>query len=72
MFPNYVRQIRYEILRVLEAPLADIEPLNFSTNELLRIKRGIPGVEKDIPKDNFADVEIDGLFTIALRSQWGS
>ena len=72
VFPNYVCQIRYEILRVLEAPLADIEPLNFSTDELFGVKRRIPGIEKNISKDNFADVEIDGLFTIALRSQWGS
>ena len=72
VFPNYMRQVRYELLRVFEAPLADIEPVNLSTDELFGVERRIPRVEKDISKDNFADVEIDGLFTIALRNQWGS
>lgn len=72
VFPNYVRQVRYEIRRVLEAPLADIEPFNLSTDELFGVERRIPRVEENISKDNFADVEINGLFTIALRNQWRS
>lgn len=41
-----------DLLRVLEAPLANVEPLQVSSNKFFRVEGGVPGFELYITKDD--------------------
>ena len=45
-------QIGQYFFGILEAPLADIKPLDFFADKLLGIVGWIPRLEKDVPEDN--------------------
>ena len=66
MQTNYVRYIGRAILRVLEAPLADIESVNFSAHELFRVERRVPGIELDVSEHDLFDVTVCRLLAITL------
>ena len=45
-------QIGKYFFGIFEAPLADIEPLDFFADKFLGIVGWIPRLEKDVPEDN--------------------
>ncbi len=53
-----MRQEWHEILRILEAPLADIQSVQFPTHEFVRVKRGIPGLKQDVPQNDMLHITI--------------
>ena len=61
--------VRRDVFRVLEAPLADKQPLNLSPNQLFRVERRIPCLEKDVSEHDIVDVQIGRLFLVTVRGQ---
>lgn len=56
-------QKRDEVWTVFEAPLTNIEPVQFSTNKTLRVVRRIPCFEEYVAESDMLDAEV-------RRSQW--
>ena len=64
-------QVGHEIIRILEAPLTDEQPLGFPPDQFLRVEGGIPGLEEDVSEHDVADVQqIGGFVLMAVRGQW--
>lgn len=59
---HQMSQKRHKLLRILEAPLAHIQPFNLFADQLLRVERWVPGLDEEGTKDDFDDVGADGSF----------
>lgn len=47
-----------DLLRVLETPLANVEPLRASSNKFFRVEGGVPGFELYITEDDVVHRQI--------------
>lgn len=57
-----MRKKRGDLFRVLEAPLANVEPFKVSPHKFFWVEGGIPGFELYVPKDDIVNRQIsDGL-----------
>ena len=73
-----VAKIRRDVLRVLEAPLADVEALETLTDQFIGVEGWIPCFEVDVAKDDAPHVKVgilagsvDGYAIGILRSGGG-
>ena len=62
-------EVRHDVFGVLEAPLADKQPLKLSPNQLFRVERRIPCLEENVSEHNIMDVQIGRLFFVTVRGQ---
>lgn len=63
---DQVCQIGHLFLSILKAPLADMQSIDFSADELFWIEGRVPCLEEDISKHDIVDVEVGRLLAIAL------
>ena len=57
-----MRRVRSHILGVLEAGLADIQPVELLADQLIWIEGRVPCFEVHVPQHDAADVEIGIVF----------